>query len=567
MTVFFVDGDIPKAADFNSFLTSAQGAASSANISAQAAAQSAAEAAGAVAGVTSVGLILPDDFVVTNSPVTSTGALTAARNSQAIKTFLAAPPDVAGVPAYRAIAATDVPTLNQNTTGTAAGLSVTLAVNKGGTGATTAQAAVNALTGVAGATNEFVLTKDTATGNAVFKAPAGGSGAGKKIVVLGDSLSYPGAERRLSWPALLEQSLQSMGSSVPVINLAVSGHSFYRVNTVTSFGTNTALQQCIALAPDLIIVMLGANDALIQVDGRSLAQVKADASTTISTLRSSLPSAKIIYVSELPYDSSKFSATSIKNKGVVPAFCSLNAGGILAGMYCPEMLNNYLDPAQQALFTNWGAFDTYLKALGFDGTVTANIFQIARLGCTMPDGLHPSSEGLMIIHAQILKGLSLLPAATAIIPQLPNFSNNITEGSLLTFGLFLTSSGDGYVSNVSASNGAAEKYALENVPVRTIDPDAWFYPYKTSLWATPLSGSINAKTPILFVLLNGPPNAQASLSVNGAAFGLISLATDPYGHLWFPNNYGLLGLPAGTHTLRYKVGTFASALMTIFVNA
>ena len=38
------------------------------------------------------------------------------------------------------------------------------------------QATLDTLTGVAAATNEYVLTKDTATGNAVFKAPTGSSG-------------------------------------------------------------------------------------------------------------------------------------------------------------------------------------------------------------------------------------------------------------------------------------------------------------------------------------------------------------------------------------------------------
>nr|HPM70122.1 hypothetical protein [Smithellaceae bacterium] len=47
-------------------------------------------------------------------------------------------------------------------------------VTQGGTGAATAQAAINTLTAVASATNEHVLTKDTATGNAIFKAAAGG---------------------------------------------------------------------------------------------------------------------------------------------------------------------------------------------------------------------------------------------------------------------------------------------------------------------------------------------------------------------------------------------------------
>ena len=56
--------------------------------------------------------------------------------------------------AMSAIQAADVPTLNQNTTGTAAGLSATLAVASGGTNATTAAAALTSLGAapIAGAT-------------------------------------------------------------------------------------------------------------------------------------------------------------------------------------------------------------------------------------------------------------------------------------------------------------------------------------------------------------------------------------------------------------------------------
>ena len=44
----------------------------------------------------------------------------------------------------------------------------------GGSGQITAQTAINALTAVSAATNEHVLTKDTASGNAIFKASGGG---------------------------------------------------------------------------------------------------------------------------------------------------------------------------------------------------------------------------------------------------------------------------------------------------------------------------------------------------------------------------------------------------------
>ena len=49
------------------------------------------------------------------------------------------------------------------------GLTTDLTVAQGGTGQSTEQAAINALSAVSGATNEHVLTKDTATGNAIFK--------------------------------------------------------------------------------------------------------------------------------------------------------------------------------------------------------------------------------------------------------------------------------------------------------------------------------------------------------------------------------------------------------------
>ncbi len=51
----------------------------------------------------------------------------------------------------------------------------TIAIADGGTGQITQQAAINALTNVAAATNEHVLTKDTGTGDAIFKVATGGT--------------------------------------------------------------------------------------------------------------------------------------------------------------------------------------------------------------------------------------------------------------------------------------------------------------------------------------------------------------------------------------------------------
>lgn len=87
--------------------------------------------------VTSVGLSLPAQFTVTNSPVTTSGTLTAVWANATANYFFAGPttgsPDT---PAFRAIVAADIPTLNQNTTGSAGSVanSVTF-TNTGGAAA------------------------------------------------------------------------------------------------------------------------------------------------------------------------------------------------------------------------------------------------------------------------------------------------------------------------------------------------------------------------------------------------------------------------------------------------
>ena len=57
--------------------------------------------------------------------------------SQTANTILAAPNGTAGVPTFRAIVAADIPTLNQNTTGTASNVTGTVGIANGGTNATT----------------------------------------------------------------------------------------------------------------------------------------------------------------------------------------------------------------------------------------------------------------------------------------------------------------------------------------------------------------------------------------------------------------------------------------------
>ena len=153
----------------------------------------------------------PVTSVTGTSPVVSSGGATPAislaaaygdtLNPYASKTanfILAAPDGSAGVPTFRAVVANDIPTLNQNTTGTASNVTGTVAIANGGTGQTTAAAAFNALspitstgdliigngvnsaTRLAIGTTSYVLTSNGTT--ATWAAAAGG---GSNITALG----------------------------------------------------------------------------------------------------------------------------------------------------------------------------------------------------------------------------------------------------------------------------------------------------------------------------------------------------------------------------------------------
>ena len=103
-----------------------------------------------VSGTGTVSGITLSGTVTTSGSLTLGGTLAVTPSdfsSQAANTFLAAPNGSAGVPTFRAIVAADVPTLNQNTTGTASNVTGVVAVANGGSGQTTAQTAMNTFAG------------------------------------------------------------------------------------------------------------------------------------------------------------------------------------------------------------------------------------------------------------------------------------------------------------------------------------------------------------------------------------------------------------------------------------
>ena len=139
-------------------------------------------------GVSSVSATTPVVATGTTTPVISLASSYGdTQNPYASKTannILAAPNGTSGVPTFRAIVGADIPTLNQNTTGTAANVTGIVALANGGTGTTTPSLVAGTNINITGTfPNQTITATGTAgavtqivAGTNVTVSPAGGTG-------------------------------------------------------------------------------------------------------------------------------------------------------------------------------------------------------------------------------------------------------------------------------------------------------------------------------------------------------------------------------------------------------
>lgn len=135
--------------------------------------------AGTVTSVSGTGTV---SGLSLSGTVTSSGSLTLGGTlavspsnfeSQTANTFLAAPNGSSGAPTFRAVAAADIPTLNQNTTGTAANVTGVVAVANGGTGTATPNLVAGTNVSISGTwPNQTINVTGSGTGDVVGPSSA-----------------------------------------------------------------------------------------------------------------------------------------------------------------------------------------------------------------------------------------------------------------------------------------------------------------------------------------------------------------------------------------------------------
>jgi hypothetical protein len=398
----------------------------------------------------------------------------------------------------------------------------------------------------------------------VYAAPAASTEL--KIAVMGESLSGQNGLLGNAWPAILERNLNALNIKCRVYNFALNAMDFYSANTQVRFGTNTPVQQLIALAPDIIISTMGLKDAVVSPT-RSLAQVQADATTYYSTLDAALPSCKMVHMVQRPYNADYFTPATLVNKGVVPNWFKLKSAGILANTYCSEMLDDAVDAATITAFTNFNSLNSTISALGtVDKFGYIEYWKIARLGGVGNDNIHIKEAGSVLQAGYVQKALFAASFAATLFPKKSDQNTAYWNDPDQFFTDFLTATGSGnYTQNVSGL--FAEPLTLQRGPYRDFSPENWYFPYHTQFTVSPLTATFDPISNGVYCSRGGPPNQTVYASLNGAAFVSNTTATDASGHAIILSPYYALQLAAGTHTLRYKVGNEVYGPYTLTLGA
>ena len=387
-----------------------------------------------------------------------------------------------------------------------------------------------------------------------------------KIAVIGDSLNAQNGLLGDAWPKILERNLNALNINCVVYNMALNALDFNSANTQIRFGSNTPVQQLISLAPDIIISTMGMKDAVV-APTRTLIQIQADATTYYSTLRSALPTCKLVHIAPRVYNTDYFTTATLLNKGVTPYFFKLKTTGILTGAYCSEMLDDPIDSTTVTLFNNYNSLNSTIQALG---TITTfgytEYWKITRLGGLGNDMIHPKAAGSILQAGYVQKILFASSFAATLFPNKSDQNTAYWNDPDQFFTDFLTATGSGnYTQNVSTL--FAEPLTLQRGPYRDFSPENWYFPYHTQFTTSPLTGGFDPITNGIYTARGGPPNQLIYASISGAAFVANTTSTDASGYGSIVAPFYSLNYAPGSYPLRYKIGNEIYGPYTLVITA
>lgn len=311
----------------------------------------------AATGVTSVALALPNIFSVSGSPVTSTGTLTGALATQSANRVFAGPTTgSAATPAFRALVVADIPTLNQNTTGTADNVVGVVALANGGTGQTSANNALNALLpDQTSNTGKFLQTDGTNTSWAEASLPALTAGS----VPFSDGATFTQDNAAFFWNDTSKVLFLGHNSDP-------SGDSYaqnsYREFTDPAAGVigNVKMETRLHLTDDNAVTVNNINNIL---------KLKVDAGKTLGGLA----------VGNL----SLFSRVDADDEGAIQYG---------AGYYAQLAFGNNAAKTQ----ATWAGFLTGFNSIDASGATVAAMYDFYAIGNSIPVGAVTSRFGIYI---------------------------------------------------------------------------------------------------------------------------------------------------------------------------
>jgi lysophospholipase L1-like esterase len=237
-----------------------------------------------------------------------------------------------------------------------------------------------------------------------------------------------------TWVDLIDGAFKSEGIKVEFFHTGAGAITHHMAMTqADSLTGETRVELTSNSDPDVIIVELGINDAILSLENRSQSQLIADARALYAHFRDNNPRALIIYSRLVPYDEEKHQQVAvedIKKKYCIPFMHQTSGMPGETDLYTSEYaeIDKLISPEMQERLANWRVLDVECRALA-DVSIDTSYFQPARLGLLSHDRFHPNSLGHYFIMSRVWKFFQTDTTVRAAIPVLNRIRNlgNFTD--------------------------------------------------------------------------------------------------------------------------------------------